>query len=284
NFFEDKSSSFNGKLTYQLNKNTFFTLGANYFSTERFRGDGKWRKDMLAYARPSGVPGFDNTTLFWSWDDMDGPTPFEYTNYRWDGSNWGPFEESYTDQNGNGRWDRAEPFRDDNGNGVADGGEHYYDVNGNGVWDDQEPYEDTTGNGHYDDGEIFQDIFGNHQYDEGEDFVDLNENGEWDADEPFTDLPDEAYSIGEPFTDAADGEWGQFGDEPFVDFGLDNIRSINEWSTDADGYLAPFDATDNPDPAGDDYHYFDNPTGPEGNNLYDEGEQFTDWNGNGQWD
>lgn len=82
-YYEDRNAAYNAKLTYQLNKKTFVTVGGNYFATERFRGDGVHKKDMMAYGRPSGSSTFDATTLFHSWDDINGVTPTTYTNLGW---------------------------------------------------------------------------------------------------------------------------------------------------------------------------------------------------------
>lgn len=75
--------------------------------------------------------------------------------------------------------------------------------------------------------------------------VDLNGNDKRDAGEPVVT---NAY-------------------EPFSDNGTDGVASKNE-----PGY----DATTNPDPAGDDYHPIRNPLGTEGNGEYDQGEPFVD--------
>lgn len=55
--------------------------------------------------------------------------------------------------------------------------------------------------------------------------------------------------------------------EPFSDVGVDGKASADE---------AGYDALDNPDPAGDDYHYLHNPKGKEGNAQYDVGEPYED--------
>jgi S-formylglutathione hydrolase FrmB len=76
--------------------------------------------------------------------------------------------------------------------------------------------------------------------------VDVNSNGVRDAHEPVISQPH----------------------EPYDDVGTDGVASADE-----DGY----DAIANPDPAGDDYDYQFNPTGTEGNHLYDEGEPYLDY-------
>jgi hypothetical protein len=75
--------------------------------------------------------------------------------------------------------------------------------------------------------------------------VDVNGNGVRDSGEP---LVSNAY-------------------EPFEDVGGDGVASVDE-----PGY----DAATNPDPAGDDWHYWRNPRGTEGNFRLDEGEPWED--------
>jgi hypothetical protein len=75
--------------------------------------------------------------------------------------------------------------------------------------------------------------------------VDLNSNGKRDSGEPI-------------IVQSA---------EPWKDVGTDGLADANE-----PGY----DATNNPDPNGDDYHYLWNPTGTENNWRYDQGEPFDD--------
>ncbi len=75
--------------------------------------------------------------------------------------------------------------------------------------------------------------------------VDVNGNKKRDQGEPVL------FQVGE--------EWD--------DFGTDKLPSKME---------AGYDATSNPDPAGDDWHYLKNPLGKEGNWRWDEGEMFFD--------
>jgi len=60
--------------------------------------------------------------------------------------------ETYTDSNGNGKFDAQEPFTDSNGNGHYDLGEPFTDLNGNSVWDanEQPSLVDTNNNGTWD--------------------------------------------------------------------------------------------------------------------------------------
>ena len=53
--------------------------------------------------------------------------------------------ETFTDTNGNGRWDAGEAFVDGDGDGVYDVGEAYSDDNGNGAYDAGEPLDDVNG-------------------------------------------------------------------------------------------------------------------------------------------
>lgn len=83
NYIEDENTAFNAKVTYTMNKNTFFTVAGNYFETERFSGDGLHRRDLLAYGRPGSNPNNDETELFLSWDDMNGFTETVYDTISW---------------------------------------------------------------------------------------------------------------------------------------------------------------------------------------------------------
>ncbi len=76
--------------------------------------------------------------------------------------------------------------------------------------------------------------------------VDLNDNGRRDSGEPVLFQASERYD----------------------DFGEDGLCSEDE-----EGYHE----LTNPDPAGDDYHYTENPFGTEGNHHWDEGEPYLDY-------
>ncbi|HWO57081.1 MAG TPA: TonB-dependent receptor [bacterium] len=69
--YDDRNYSVFGELTHTVNSKTFHTLKANWFSTERIRGDGVHFDDLWAYGRPSGNPNFDQTQLYTAWDDMN---------------------------------------------------------------------------------------------------------------------------------------------------------------------------------------------------------------------
>ena len=97
------------------------------------------------------------------------------------------FEESYTDANGNGRWDDREPSTDTNENRIWDAPEAFTDGNSNGVYDEGETFTDANSNGVWDAGESYTDLNNNGEFDAGEDFFDLNENGSRDPAEEFVD-------------------------------------------------------------------------------------------------
>jgi hypothetical protein len=52
--YEDSNNSVFGTLTHSINPKTFYTVGMNWFYTERFRGDGVHFRDLAAYSRPDG--------------------------------------------------------------------------------------------------------------------------------------------------------------------------------------------------------------------------------------
>ncbi|MFQ5500251.1 MAG: TonB-dependent receptor plug domain-containing protein, partial [Candidatus Zixiibacteriota bacterium] len=72
-YYDDKNQGYNAKITHTLNAKTFYNLSGSYFVTERFRGDGVLREDLLAYNQPGGNARFNTRTLFWDeghvWDD-----------------------------------------------------------------------------------------------------------------------------------------------------------------------------------------------------------------------
>ncbi len=70
----DKNYSYYGKLTHNVNPSLFYTLSANFFSTERKRGDGVHFDNLRDYGRPAGNFDYDAEALFWSWDDPATPT------------------------------------------------------------------------------------------------------------------------------------------------------------------------------------------------------------------
>lgn len=84
--YQDTNQSVFGTMTHTLTPTTFYTLGANWFYTERFRGDGRHFKDLEAYSRPDGNPTYDPTNpLFWYGPETvmeisdEGDTSYVYT-------------------------------------------------------------------------------------------------------------------------------------------------------------------------------------------------------------
>lgn len=143
----------------------------------------------------------------------------------------------------------------------------------------QEGFDDKNGNGIHDTGESWTDL--------SEPFIDANDNGKWDPAESYTDTDgDGRYDPPERFLDAGvdgifsgpyepgakgpDGEWGNAG----VD---DDSNGITD---DVSEYLWP-GSDDVADGSGDDYDAITNPTGTEGNGVFDAGEVFIDENANG---
>ena len=108
-------------------------------------------------------------------------------------------EETFTDANGNGLYDRGDFLDIDiNGNGVfdADVSETYVDANGNGVFDDGEDFDDLNGNDQYDEREEFTDYDHDNVFDPPEPFNDANNNGRYDygieatGDVDYDDMPE----------------------------------------------------------------------------------------------
>jgi len=79
---------------------------------------------------------------------------------------WEP-DETYTDTNGNHRWDEGEPFVDK--------------ARLNGRWDDAEPWVDRNGNGKCDENETFTDENNDGVWNPAEEFDDANKNGQYDC-------------------------------------------------------------------------------------------------------
>jgi len=83
-----------------------------------------------------------------------------------------------------------ETFTDSNGNGLYDRGDYLnLDINGNGQFDPDvaEAFVDENGNGEYDEGEEYDDVNENGQYDGREGFIDFDNDGVFDLPEPFND-------------------------------------------------------------------------------------------------
>ena len=76
--YEDRNSSYFGKLTHTLSPSTFYTAAGNYYTTSREVGDNMYWNDLMSYARPNGNPRYDKEALFISWDDINGPSEVVY--------------------------------------------------------------------------------------------------------------------------------------------------------------------------------------------------------------
>lgn len=84
--YEDSNRSLFATFTHSINPRTFYSFGANWFYTERFRGDGVHFKDYLAYAREEGNPRFDpSNPLFWyGQTELEDGTLSDATAHVWD--------------------------------------------------------------------------------------------------------------------------------------------------------------------------------------------------------
>lgn len=76
---EDKNKSLYATFEHVMSPKTYYTFSGNYFMTERERGDGLHFDDIWAYGRPGVATSFDETNLFYSWDDINEVTETEDT-------------------------------------------------------------------------------------------------------------------------------------------------------------------------------------------------------------
>ncbi len=88
-YYDDKASTWNAALNIKLSDKAHIALRGQHYQAERFRGDGVHRKDLLAYGRPQDFYLFDQTDLFYSWDDIDGETTPETREVYWNPEYWG---------------------------------------------------------------------------------------------------------------------------------------------------------------------------------------------------
>jgi len=174
----------------------------------------------------------------------------------------GDSAEPFTDLNGDGNWDAGEPY-EDFGNGNIDLQEPYLERNitGNidGVRDNNEPYVDLNCNGEWDDEETID--TGNGIWDDEESYADVNANGVWDIGEGIYTtslLPNSLQVSYDNYPDLSN---------PRI---LERVSS-EEWFFDCgEDLLCPGDIG-----------YEDSDTG-EGNGILDDGEEFQDFNGDGE--
>ena len=78
-YYKDKNLSLSAGLAHKISSDFKYSLAASYFASERFRGDGVHRENLLDYGRPNGSVYLDETGLFYTWDDPS--TDVEYADY-----------------------------------------------------------------------------------------------------------------------------------------------------------------------------------------------------------
>ncbi|HEU4725909.1 MAG TPA: TonB-dependent receptor [Candidatus Eisenbacteria bacterium] len=195
--FEDLNYSVYTTWNHSVSSRAYYEVKANYFTTERTRGDGVFFDDLQGYATPSGNPRFDpNEALFWYGPndvDSDGNPTGEHV--------WDDFlhrKSAYFGTAVNFSSQMTKDFQ------FKAGGDyqkhklryynHYfptqlYDGAGNpdNVRDVDRYGYDALGN-EIEGGETYTDTNANGSYDPGEPFVDSNNNGlyESDLDKPKT--------------------------------------------------------------------------------------------------
>ncbi len=181
--YEDLNYSVYSTWSHSLNSNAYYEVKANYFTTERTRGDGVHFDDLKAYSRPSGNPRYDqDEALFWYGDENPGGA------HVWDdflhrkSSYWG-VAANYANQINK---DFQLKFGGDYQRHTLRYYDHYfpvqlYDANGNpdNTRDVDHYGYDALGN-EIDEGDTFTDANGNNSYDVGEVFNDKNGNGIYD--------------------------------------------------------------------------------------------------------
>jgi outer membrane receptor protein involved in Fe transport len=181
--YEDKNRSVYGTWNHSLSDRAYYELKANYFLTERMRGDGVAFDDLKGYARPSGNPSYDQSeALFWYGDDSPtGAHVFDDFLHR--KSSYLGFAANYANQltrsfqlKAGGDYQRhtlryydhyfPTQLYDANGNpdNTRDVDHYGYDALGNEL-NEGDSFTDTNGNGSYDVGEPFQDKNGNGIFD-----------------------------------------------------------------------------------------------------------------------
>ncbi len=76
-YYRDDNLALRTSLNYDRSAKTRYALSATYYRSERFRGDGEYREDLLAYSRPGGYDAHDDTELFRHGDDPSTPIVWE---------------------------------------------------------------------------------------------------------------------------------------------------------------------------------------------------------------
>lgn len=309
---QDKHVPFNGFVDANLN-GQYDGEGEGY---EDLNGNGQWDEGedwvdlngnaIYDYAEPwidriNPDTGENNVGQYDPWDDFTDLNG----NGIWDGDEPQLPEQ---DWNYNGQWD-GERFWDADGNGQYDGtGEGYYDANMNGDIDRKMNFADDE-----DTPEPFWD--GDFYHDTGEPFIDSPDengfyNGSWDPGEIFFDLPS-SNTIPNPFDLSTvygppqlDGIYNgpnnyfdeyelftypaalEFGYDPSmpVIYTYDPTKHGTDWPANYWFYQPGKSTWINLKDVADGtvnykYRAFNPP-----NYRHDDGEPFTDYNGNGQWD
>jgi outer membrane receptor for ferrienterochelin and colicin len=278
---------------------------------EDLNGNGQWDRGedwvdlngngIFDYAEPwidriNPDTGENNVAQFDPWDDYSDLNG----NGIWDGDEPQLVEQ---DWNRNGRWD-GERYWDADENGTYDGsGEGYYDANLNGHVDRKMNFTDAE-----DQGEPFYD--GDFYHDTGEPFIDTPDengfyNGQWDPGEIFYDLPSSYtdpltgdFTFGDPTLNGLyDGpnsyfdEYELFTYPAELTFGYDPATPViytfdptlhgqdwpNSFALYQPGYSTWYSLKDIAEGSTAYQHRAFNPP----NYFYNEGEPFTDYNGNG---
>lgn len=240
--YEDKNWSTSATWNHSLSERTYYEVKANYFSTERERGDGVYFDNLKAYSRPAGNPSFSSDGLFWNGDDpsTSGDDGHVSDNFMHRKSSYVGFAANYASQvshkfqvkaGGDFQrhtlryFDHYAPTQayDANGNpsNIVDadhygydalgheinGGDTFTDLNGNGSRDPGEPFQDKNGNGIYDnplDGPKHPKVASMYMQGKYEQLgVVVNGGLRWDYLTPSTQaLKSETYPLGGEFADS----------------------------------------------------------------------------------
>ncbi len=79
-YHQDENMALSARFNHDVNPRLSYSLGTSYFRSKRFRGDGRHRRDLLAYGRPQGNYNAYDYGIFWRGDD---PTTQVFTQDRW---------------------------------------------------------------------------------------------------------------------------------------------------------------------------------------------------------
>lgn len=182
--YEDKNNSLYATWNHSLNDRSYYELKANYFLTERMRGDGVAFDNLRGYARPDGNPSYDQTEALFYYGDASPTGAHVFDDFLHRKSSYYGFSADYANQ-------LSKSFQ------VKAGGDYqrhtlrYYDhyfptqlYGADGLPDNTRDVDhygyDALGN-EINEGDTFTDTNGNGSYDVGEPFVDKNKNGIYDS-------------------------------------------------------------------------------------------------------